>query len=102
MGAIDDPEVLEREKSKKTLRSQDEFDSWKGLINNKYGRHVLYDIMQECGIDDDISDTTHEAYRLLGKRSIGLYIKRRILTIDPQFVILMDKEAKERIQNNNF
>ena len=66
------------------------------MLSTKNGRRFLWRMLTHCGIYQDIhNDDARETERLLGRRSVGLWLMQVLGDIDQDKLFLMMKEAKE-------
>ena len=66
------------------------------VLDTYSGRAVLNCILKECGLDSHIPTDQYGTFRALGKRDVGLWLRKEILTINSKSVILRENEARKR------
>jgi len=66
------------------------------VLGTYSGRAVLCSILRECDIFADIPTDLHNTFRALGKRSVGLWLRERLLAVNSNSVILMENEDRKR------
>lgn len=99
---MDDEREVKRQRKKNILQQQYKQKELKDVLDTYSGRAVLYDILINSGVDEQIGIDPYQAQRDLGRRDIGLWLKRKILTINSDSVIIMEKECKKREEDLNF
>lgn len=65
------------------------------LLESEHGRRFLWKAISHCGVYQDI-EMSENTGRLLGRRSVGLYLLTKLSEVSEDLVFKMMKEAKER------
>lgn len=78
---------------KQKARRETELNDLRTVVQSPGGRGVLYRIILACGVFDDITETSAEVYRKLGRRSVGLDLRHDINEVDDKAFPKMYQEA---------
>jgi hypothetical protein len=77
------------------MREERKRQDYQDILENETVRRVLWDVLCECGVYNDIAPLSpEEVHRQLGRRSIGLALLARITDASEEALLQMSKEAK--------
>ena len=94
---MDNQERIERKKILEAIADNYADAELKDVLETYSGRAVLGTIMRQCKIDDSIqTNDTHQVFRALGKRDVGLWLRNRILTMGNRYDMLIENEFRKR------
>lgn len=71
-------------------------DEMNYILESPKGRAIIWRILEECGIYQDIPSHPQETFRLLGRRSVGLWLLAEVMAINEKSYPQMRIEAMGR------
>jgi len=90
-----DAEQVNDASKRESLAMRDSVRSWATILSLPEGRAVLWELMGMTKMHSTITVTSSEIYVRSGMRDVGLQIQAKILEVDEQSYLQMQKEAYE-------
>lgn len=69
-------------------------------LSTYQGRHFVWSLLEACGVDDLVEGSADQVQRFLGRREIGIALRRDVMTRHPQAWLTMEAEAIDRQQRD--
>jgi hypothetical protein len=90
-----DPEKVKESKEKSQRRRDREIDDMKFILNTVQGRRILHKYLSQSGVWQSSFTGNSETFFREGERNMGLKMLADINDADPEFLMIMTKEAKQ-------
>lgn len=94
-----DEKQVKTRKATHTLAREKEVAEFHELLQTYGGRSFLWRLISECGLHHSAPHDMVEAYRLDGRKDIGIWVENEIFTVDPTAYTIMRNEAVSRSEN---
>lgn len=97
---FDYQEITKEELEEYELEKQKQREEFKDLLKDYKARHWIWRLLAFCGVFNTMSHTDpHMMSILSGKRDVGLWILAEVFEADEKAFVKMQREAKEREEN---
>jgi hypothetical protein len=94
----DEADAAEELERQIRINQMHQIAQWSAVLATETGRFVIWDILSQCGLHWHAPFGIEEHNRFEGRRELGIWLEKEVLTADPKAYTMMQREAEVRMK----
>jgi hypothetical protein len=93
-----DPVQVADAGKKLSIQRRNELNDLRRVLETTEGRRVIWRILEKCGVYRSVWHPSAQIHFNCGQQDLGHWVQAEITNADQEYLFLMMKENKERLQ----